>query len=135
MTATTHRTLLDSTDSLLRFAMRVDATICAATGLLVAMAADSLSRLSGLSASAEWILGAALAVYGVVLYVVAAAPALRTVGTAVVVGNIVASAAIVTALWAGWVVMTPAGVALALGFVAMTLALAYVQYLGVRRLT
>ena len=44
---------------LLRFALRADATLCAGVGLLVAMAADPLSRLSGLSATSEWIGGAA----------------------------------------------------------------------------
>ena len=47
MTAITTRPVRDSTDSLLRFALRADATLCAALGLLIAMAADPLSRLSG----------------------------------------------------------------------------------------
>ena len=34
MTAITHRPLTDSADSLLRFALRADATLCAGTGLL-----------------------------------------------------------------------------------------------------
>ena len=56
MTATiTTRPLSDSSDSLLRFAMRADATLCAGLGLLVALAADPLSRLSGLSATSEWV--------------------------------------------------------------------------------
>ena len=49
----------DSSDSLLRFAMRADATLCAGLGLLVAIAADPLSRC-GLSATSEWLAGAAL---------------------------------------------------------------------------
>lgn len=115
--------------------MRADATVCAGTGLLVAMAADPLSQLSGLSATAEWVLGAALVAYGVLLYVLAAVPALRTVGFGVVIANVAVSTAIVTALFTGLVVMTPAGVGLTLGFVGLTLALAYFQFLGVRRLT
>ena len=55
------------TDSLLRFALRADATLCSALGLLVAMAADPLSRLSDLSSTSEWIGGAALVAYGVLL--------------------------------------------------------------------
>ena len=55
MTAITTRSGRDSTDSLLRFALRADATLCGAVGLLIAMAADPLSRLSGLSATSEWI--------------------------------------------------------------------------------
>ncbi len=55
----------------LRFALRADATLCGALGLLIAMAADPLSRLSGLSATSEWIAGAALVGYGVGLYAAA----------------------------------------------------------------
>ena len=38
------------------------------------MAADPLSRLSGLSATSEWIAGAALVGYGVALYLAAGVP-------------------------------------------------------------
>lgn len=126
--------LFDSTDSLLRFALRADATVCAAVGLFVAMAADPLSRVSGLSATAEWILGAILVAYGAVLYVCAAVPAVRTVGVGVVVANLGFCALTVVTLFAGWLPLTPAGAVLTAGFAALTLALAYLQYLGLRRL-
>jgi hypothetical protein len=74
MTAITTRPVRESTDSLLRFALRADATLCGALGLLIAMAADPLSRLSGLSATSEWIAGAALVGYGVALYAAARLP-------------------------------------------------------------
>ena len=65
MTATiSHGPLSDSSDSLLRFAIRADATVCAGVGLMLAFAADPLSRLSGLSATSEWLAGAALVGYG-----------------------------------------------------------------------
>jgi hypothetical protein len=135
MTATiTTRPLSDSSDSLLRFALRADATGCAGLGLLVAMAADPLSRLSGLSASSEWIAGAALVAYGVALYVLAAAPFVRRVGVGVVVANVVFAAAAIAVLVAGVLPLTGAGVAMMLVTVAATLGLAYLQYLGVRRL-
>ena len=38
MTAITTRSVRESTDSLLRFALRADATLCGALGLLIAMA-------------------------------------------------------------------------------------------------
>src|SRR5574338_211964 len=94
MTATLHRTFTDSTtatasgDSLLRFALRADATVCAGVGLLVAMAADRLARIAGLSATAGWVVGAGLVGYGALLYVLAAAPRIRTVGIAVLAGNV-----------------------------------------------
>ena len=126
--------LSDSSDSLLRFAIRADATVCAGLGLLVAMAADPLSRLSGLSASSEWIAGAALVVYGVALYVMAAAPFVRRIGVGIVVANVVFAVAVVAVLVAGLLPLTGLGVAMMLATVAATLGVAYLQYLGVRRL-
>jgi hypothetical protein len=123
-----------SDDSLLRFAMRADATLCAGAGLLVAMAADPLSRLSGLSAASEWLAGAALVVCGVALYVLAAAPAIRRVGVGIVVANVVFAVLAIGVLVAGVLPLTGAGVAMMLATTAATLGLAYLQYLGVRRL-
>lgn len=135
MTATvTYRPLSDSSDSLLRFAMRADATLCAGLGLLLAMAADPLSRLSGLSATSEWLAGAALVVYGVALYVMAAVPFVRRIGIGIVVANVVFAMAVVAVVAAGVLPLTGMGVAMMLATVAATLGLAYLQYLGVRRL-
>src|ERR1700750_2729550 len=89
MTAITPRPVPESTDLLLRFALRADATLCGALGLLIAMTADPLSRLSGLSATSEWIAGAALVGYGLALYVAAVLPDVRRVGVGVFIGNIV----------------------------------------------
>lgn len=135
MTATiSRRPLSDSSDSLLRFAMRADATVCAGLGLLLTMAADPLSRLSGLSATSEWLAGAALVVYGVALYVLAAVPFVRRVGVGIVVANVVFAVAVVAVVAAGVLPLTGMGVAMTLATVAATLGLAYLQYLGVRRL-
>jgi hypothetical protein len=135
MTATlTTRPLTHSSDSLLRFAMRADATLCAGLGLLVAMAADPLSRLSGLSATSEWIAGAALVAYGAVLYVLAAVAFVRRIGVGIVVANVVFAALVLAVLAAGVLPLTATGVAMMLAVVAATLGLAHLQYLGVRRL-
>jgi hypothetical protein len=121
-------------DSLLRFALRADATLCAALGLLVAMAADPLSRLSGLSATSEWIAGAALVGYGAALYVAAGVPDVRRVGVGVLVGNIAFAVLVTVVLIAGWLPLTAFGVASTIAFTVLTLAFASAQYLGVRRL-
>lgn len=135
MTATlTTRPLSDSTDSLLRFAIRADSTVCAGLGLLVAFAADPLSRLSGLSAVSEWIAGAALVVYGVALYVMAAVPFVRKIGIGIVVANVIFAIAVLAVLAAGVLPLTGAGVVMTIATAVATLGLAYVQYLGVRRL-
>ena len=134
MTAIATRPLSDSTDSLLRFTLRADATLCAALGLFVAMAADPLSRVSGLSATAEWIGGALLVGYGALLYVLAAAPDVRRVGVGVLVGNVGFAIAVAVVLIGGWLPLTPAGVVMTVTFAVVTLTFAYLQYLGVRRL-
>jgi hypothetical protein len=134
MTTITNRPVNQSTDSLLRFALRADATLCAGLGLLVAMTADALSRISGLSPTSEWIAGAALVGYGVALYVAAGLHDVRRVGIGVLAGNIAFAVAVVVVLAAGWLPLTEFGVAAAIAFTAVTLAFAYAQYLGVRRL-
>jgi len=133
-TARRTRPLSDSSDSLLRFAMRADATLCAGTGLMIAFAADPLSRLSGLSAASEWIAGAALVAYGAALYVLAAAPALRRIGVGIVVANLAFAVATTAVLAAGVLPLTAAGVAMMLATVVIVLGFAVLQYLGVRRL-
>jgi hypothetical protein len=120
--------------ALLRFALRADATMCAGLGLLIAMAADPLSRLSGLSATAEWISGAVLVAYGATLYLLAGLPDLRRVGGIVLAGNIAFAILVTGVLVAGWLPLTELGVVATIAFTAVTLAFAYVQYLGVRRL-
>lgn len=134
MTAITNRPRAAADDSLLRFAMRADATLCAALGLLVAMTADPLSRLSGLSPTAEWIGGAALVGYGALLYLLAGVGDVRRVGIAVVAGDIAFAVGTTGVLAAGLLPLTELGVAMTLAFTAATVGLAYLQYLGVRRL-
>jgi hypothetical protein len=134
MTAINTRPVRESTDSLLRFALRADATLCAGLGLLVAMAADPLSRLSGLSATSEWIGGAALVFYGVALFAAAGLPDVQRVGIGVLAGNVAFAILVTVVLVAGWLPLTGLGVAATIAFTAATLAFAYAQYLGVRRL-
>lgn len=134
MTATvsTRRGALRS-DSLLRFAIRTDATGCAGLGLLIAFAADPLSRVSGLSAATHWVAGAALVGYGATLYGLAAARRVRRIGFAIVVANVIFASVAMAVLAAGLLPLTRVGVGLLLATVTVTLGLAYVQYLGVRR--
>ncbi|MCV7153514.1 hypothetical protein [Mycolicibacterium pyrenivorans] len=119
---------------LLRFAVRADATVCAGLGLFVAMAADPLARLSGLSATAEWIAGAALVGYGALLYLCARVADVRRIGVGVLIGNIVFAAVVTVVLVAGWLPLTGFGVGATVTFTAVTVGFAYLQYLGVRRL-
>jgi hypothetical protein len=134
MTAINTRPVRESTDALLRFALRADATLCAGLGLLVALAADPLSRLSGLSSTSAWIGGAALVIYGAGLYAAAGLPDVRRVGVGVLAGNVAFAILVTVVLVAGWLPLTDLGVAATIAFTVVTLAFAHAQYLGVRRL-
>jgi hypothetical protein len=124
----------DSTDSLLRFAMRLDATLSGLVGLFIALMADSLSALTGLSSVAEFSGGALLVLGGLVVYALAAAPDLRRVGVGLIVGNVVLTVAALVVVAADVLPLTEAGVAATLATGGYFALMGYLQYLGVRRL-
>ena len=124
----------DSTDSLLRFAMRLDATLGGLVGLFIALMADKLSTLTGLSSVAEFSGGALLVLGGLAVYGLAAAPDLRRVGVGLIVGNVVLTAAALVVVAAGVLPLTEAGVAATLATGGYFALMGYLQYLGVRRL-
>jgi hypothetical protein len=128
----TTRPLYDSTDSLLRFAMRVDATLTGLMGLAVAFVADPLSSLTGLTSLQEYSVGAFFVLYGLVVFSLAALPDLRRAGIGVIAANIIYTVAAVAA--AELVPMTATGVAATLASGVYTTFFAWLQYLGVRRL-
>src|ERR1700741_1824618 len=98
MTPLTTRPLSTSTDALLRFALRADATLTGLAGLAVAAFANPLSTISGLSPTTEYLIGAAFVFYGVAVYYLAALPSLRTVGIAISVANAVCTG-VTLAIW------------------------------------
>ncbi len=124
--------LYDSTDSLLRFAMRADATLSGLSGLAIAFFADRLSSLTGLSPGVEYTAGAAFVVYGLAVFGLAALPNPRRAGIGVALANGAYTVAAVLA--ADVVSMTTAGEVAMLATGAYTAAFAVLQYLGVRRL-
>ncbi|MGB9252733.1 MAG: hypothetical protein WCC28_23815 [Mycobacterium sp.] len=124
----------DSTDSLLRFAMRLDATLSGLIGLFIALMADALSALTGLSSIAEFSGGALLVLGGLAVYALAAAPDLRRVGVGLIVGNAVLAAAALVVVAVGALPLTAAGIAATLATGGYFALMAYLQYLGVRRL-
>jgi FtsH-binding integral membrane protein len=124
----------DSTDSLLRFAMRLDATLGGLVGLFIALMADPLSALTGLSSLAEFSGGALLVLGGLAVYALAAAPDLRRVGAGLIVGNVVLTVAALVVVAVGALPLTEAGVAATLATGGYFALMGYLQYLGVRRL-
>jgi FtsH-binding integral membrane protein len=124
----------DSTDSLLRFAMRLDATLGGFVGLFIALMADPLSALTGLSSVTEFSGGALLVLGGLAVYGLAAAPDLRRVGVGLIVGNVVLTVAALVVVAVGALPLTAAGVAATLATGGYFALMGYLQYLGVRRL-
>ena len=128
----TTRPLYDSSDSLLRFAMRADATLTGLCGLAVAFFADPLSSLTGLTSGQQYALGAFFVLSGLVVFSMAALPNLRRAGIVVGAANIACTLAAILA--ADTVPMTATGVAAMLASGVYTATFAGLQYLGVRRL-
>ena len=124
----------DSTDSLLRFAMRLDATLSGLAGLMIAAAADPISSLAGLSSIAEYGIGAFFVFGGLIVFALAAVPDLRRAGIAVIVANIVFTVAAVVVVAAGALPLTATGIGATLASGVYTAMIGYLQYLGVRRL-
>jgi hypothetical protein len=128
------RPFADSTDSLLRFAMRLDATLTGLTGLLIAAAADPISSMTGLSSISEYGLGAFFVLYGLVVFTLAAVPDLRRAGIGVVIANVIFTVAAVVVVAADALPLTETGIAATLASGVYTALIGYLQYLGVRRL-
>ena len=128
------RPLSDSSDSLLRLAMRADATFTGLIGLIVAAAADPISSLTGLTSVQEYGLGAGFVLYGLAVFVLAALPNLRRAGMGVAVANVVYTLAAIAVAAADWLPLTALGVAATLASGVYTAFFGYLQYLGVRRL-
>ncbi|MGE5698418.1 MAG: hypothetical protein ACM4D3_25150 [Candidatus Sericytochromatia bacterium] len=134
MTAIATRPLSASTDALLRFALRADATLTGMAGLGVAAFANPLSKVSGVSPTTEYLIGAAFVVYGLAVYYLAALPSLRGVGIGVSLANVVCTLATLVILLTDAAPLTEAGIAVTLATGVYTAFFAYLQYLGVRRL-
>ena len=90
--------------------------------------------MTGLNSTVEYILGAAFVLYGVVVYLLAGVPNVRSAGLAVIVANIVCTLAAVLVVVEGVAPLTGVGVAVTLATGLYTAVFAVLQYVGVRRL-
>lgn len=122
--------LTESTDGLLRFAMRADALLSGATGLVLLVLARQVAELSGTTATVEYTTGASFVIVSLVVLTFAARPRVRAAGMVLAVGNALFTVATVAVVWP----LTDVGVALVLGTGVYTLAMAALQYAGVRRI-
>ena len=134
MTAAITTRIEESTDALLRFAMRADAVLSGLAGVAGLPLAGWLAELSGTTTTIEYAMAAFFIGYGVVVFGLATLPKVATAGTVVIAANLLYTAAavgiVVTDAWT----LTTAGVVLTLATGIYTLAFAELQYLGLRRL-
>jgi glucose uptake protein GlcU len=135
MTAfTSGRTSVDTTtDSFLRFALRLDAVLTGVMGLGTVALAPRIAEFSGTTAAFEYTMGAFFVVYGAVVYGLSMMRHVRLPGTVIAIGNVVYALAALALVLAGMFPLTTAGVVLTLGSGVFTLVMADLQYIGVRR--
>ena len=132
MTAISTR-LNESTDSLLRFAMRADAVLTGLAGVAALPLAGWLSELSGTTRAFEYSMSAFFIVYGIAVLGLAALPSVRVPGIAVIIANLMYTVAAVVLVLSDWMPLTTAGVVLTLATGVYTLVFAELQYQGWRR--
>jgi hypothetical protein len=132
MTAISTR-LNESTDSLLRFAMRADAVLTGLAGVAALPLAGWLSELSGTTRAFEYSMSAFFIVYGIAVLGLAALPSVRVAGIAVIIANLLYTVAAVVLVLSDWMPLTTTGVVLTLATGVYTLVFAELQYQGWRR--
>jgi hypothetical protein len=133
MTAISTR-LNESTDSLLRFAMRADAILTGLAGLAGIPLAGWLAETSGTTTTFEYSMSTFFIGYGIVVFGLAALPAVRVPGIAVVIANLMYTVAAVVFVLADWMPLTTTGVVLTLATGIYTAVFAELQYQGLRRM-
>jgi hypothetical protein len=134
MTAITSRKLTESTDSLLRFAMRADATLTGLAGIAGVPLAGWLAELSGTTRTFEYSMSAFFIAYGVVVFGLAALPSIKRPGVAVVIANLLYTVAAIVLVLTDVLSLTTTGVVLTLATGVYTAVFAELQYQGVRRI-
>jgi len=134
MTAIASRRLSESTDSLLRFAMRADALITGVLGVVNVALAGWVAEISGTTPATEYAMGAFFIAYGVIVFGLAALRSVRVPGIVVAIGNLVYTIGSVVVVVADVWTLTTTGVVLTLATGAYTLVFAELQYQGVRRI-
>ncbi len=135
MTVISTPRLKESTDSLLRFALRLDAVVSGLVGIAGIPLAGTLAEISGTTAAFEYAVSAFFIAYGVVVLALAQLPALRTPGIIVITGNLLYTVGAVVFVVSGWMPLTTVGVVGTLATGVCTLVFAELQYMGLRRLS
>jgi hypothetical protein len=134
MSAITSSRLSESTDSLLRFAMRADAVLTGLAGIAALPLAGWLAELSGTTKAFEYSMSAFFIAYGVVVFGLAALRSVRRAGMGVVIANLVYTVAAIVFVLADVFPLTTIGVVLTLATGVYTAVFAELQYQGWRRI-
>jgi hypothetical protein len=134
MTAITTPRLKESTDSLLRFAMRTDAILSGITGIASIPLAGWLAEISGTTKAFEYSVGAFFIAFAVGVFYLAAKPSVRRAGLMVAIGNVLFTVASVALVLTDVFPLTTTGVVLTLGTAAYTAVIGELQYHGWRRI-
>jgi hypothetical protein len=134
MTAVTTPRFKESTDSLLRFALRTDAILSGLAGIAAIPLAGWLAETSGTTKAFEYSMGAFFIAFAVGVLWLAARPFVRRAGMMVAIGNLLFTVASVVLVLADVFPLTTTGVVLTLGTGVYTAAIAELQYQGVRRI-
>jgi len=134
MTAITTPRLKESTDSLLRFAMRADAVLTGLAGIAGIPLASWLAEISGTTKAFEYGMAAFFIAYGVAVLALAQLPSVRKPGIVVIAANLLYTVASVAFVVSGWMPLSTTGVVLTLAAGVYTLVFAELQYQGVRRI-
>ena len=134
MATTISARLNESTDTLLRVAMRADAVLSGLAGIGLLLFASQVAEISGTTPSVEYTVGASFVVFGAVVLALAARPAVRGSGLVLAVGNALFTVATIAVVVIGVWPLTTVGIVLTLGTGVYTLVMAELQYQGVRRI-
>ncbi len=135
MTAISSPKLNESTDSLLRFAMRLDAVLSGLVGIAGIPLAGWLAEISGTTKAFEYSISVFFIVFALAVLGLAALPSVKLSGIVVAVGNVVFAVATVVLVISDVFPLTTIGVVLTLATGVYTLIMAELQYVGWRRLS
>jgi hypothetical protein len=133
MTAITTPKLRESNDSLLRFALRTDATCSGLMGIAGIPLAGWLAETSGTTVAFEYTLSAFFIVFALGVFALAARPSVKRPGIVIAVGNAAYTVASVVFVLADVFPLTTTGIVLTLACGVYTLVMAELQYQGWRR--
>jgi len=118
----------------LRRALKIDALVCATVGLVTAGGAAALDGVLGIPAGWLFGIGVLLVGCGAALAWMSASATPAPFGRAAVAANLVWAVASVIVIVAGWWPLTTAGVAVVIAQAVAVVALADLEYVGLRKL-